>query len=214
MNKIMIEKTILDHKLVVIIRAEKITNIGSIIEALLRGGVKILEVSFNTPGATGFIRSIVDEFGNDVCCGAGTVLDEFMAMSAIEAGSQFVISPVFLPGMIKTCLTQGVPPIPGIFTPSEALNAYKLGASFLKVFPAGIHGPGFIKAVKRVLPQLLLIPVGGINLDNVEDFIRSGASAVAVGSAIINDELLREGNYKQIEQNARLYSERITACSM
>jgi 2-dehydro-3-deoxyphosphogluconate aldolase / (4S)-4-hydroxy-2-oxoglutarate aldolase len=204
------EKQIFDTKLIGIIRAEEIPDLPGVIHALLNGGMTVLEVSFNTPGATAMISQINRDFGSDLCCGAGTVLDDFSAMRAIEAGAKFVISPIYSRSMIAACRRYGIPAIPGIFTPTEAFNAFQDGASFLKVFPAGESGPGFIKAMKTVLPQLPLIAVGGVTLENADDFIRAGASAVAVGSALMNDATLRNGDFASITQKVKQFLERIS----
>lgn len=214
MNKIELENFIQDDKLIVIIRAEKVGNIQQIINALIKGGVRVLEVSFNTPGAADFIRTIRSEYDNQILCGAGTILDAVMAERAIDSGAQFVISPVYKHEMIRMCLRHGVPAIPGIFTPSEAMDAYAHGASFLKVFPAGQLGPGFIKAIKNVMPQLPLIPVGGVTAETVEPFLQSGAAALAVGSAIVNSKLVEKESYAEIEKNAAWFREKISACLM
>lgn len=214
MNKIEMENRIQEDKLIVIIRAGRVGNIQEIANALIQGGVRILEVSFNTPDAALLIRTIRSEYSDRLICGAGTILDAVMAERAINAGAQFVISPIYRREMIRMCLRHGIPSIPGIFTPSAAMDAYENGASFLKVFPAGQLGPGFIRAVKNVMPQLPLIPVGGVTEGTVEPFLQSGASALAVGSAIINNELVEKESYEDIAQNAARFRERIEACTI
>ena len=137
--------------------------------------------------------------------GAGTVIDSETAVSAISAGSKFIVSPIYKQEIVKTCLRYNIVSVPGVLTPSEALTAHEAGADFVKIFPAGNLGPSYIKAIKAPLPQLQIIPVGGINIDNTRAFLESGAAALAIGGSLVSKEDIRIGDYKAIEKKAKMF---------
>jgi 2-dehydro-3-deoxyphosphogluconate aldolase/(4S)-4-hydroxy-2-oxoglutarate aldolase len=203
MGKMRTIEKILDEKVIAIIRARGLIDVIPVVRALLDGGIHILEVSFNTPGAVDLIRKISEEFGDDVCCGAGTVVDGYTAMRAMEAGSRFIISPIADEGMMKACITNGIPVIPGAFTAAEIYKAFACGAPMVKVFPAEPSGPEYIKAIKAVFPQIPMVAVGGVDAGNAKLYLSKGASAVAVGTSIVNDTLIKTAAYEQIRKNAR-----------
>jgi 2-dehydro-3-deoxyphosphogluconate aldolase/(4S)-4-hydroxy-2-oxoglutarate aldolase len=135
--------------------------------------------------------------------GAGTVVDADTACAVIDAGARFVVSPVFRPEVVKACHERGAAAAPGCFTPTEILNAHDQGADIVKVFPATALGPQFIKDVRAPLPQLKLMPTGGVSLDNAGDWIRAGAVAVGAGSALLDARAIEEGRLDVITANAR-----------
>jgi 2-dehydro-3-deoxyphosphogluconate aldolase/(4S)-4-hydroxy-2-oxoglutarate aldolase len=141
--------------------------------------------------------------------GAGTVLDAESARAAILAGAQFVVSPSYKPALVEICRRYSVPVMPGAYTPTEILTAWECGADMVKVFPASVGGPGLIKALKAPLPQVELVPVGGVNLDTAADFIRAGAAAVGVGSALINQTLLESRDFVALTERARRFVEEV-----
>jgi 2-dehydro-3-deoxyphosphogluconate aldolase/(4S)-4-hydroxy-2-oxoglutarate aldolase len=194
---------ILDGRVIAIIRASFPIDVLQVARALMEGGIRVIEVSFNSPGAAELIRKVTDEFGDELCCGAGTVVDAFTAMRAIESGSRFVISPIADEAMIRACVSNGIPAIPGAFTPAEIHGAFAFGASMVKVFPAEPSGPEYLKAIKAVFPQIPMVAVGGIDAVNARHYLSKGACAVAVGSSIVNDSLMKAGAYEQIRKNAR-----------
>jgi 2-dehydro-3-deoxyphosphogluconate aldolase/(4S)-4-hydroxy-2-oxoglutarate aldolase len=194
---------ILDGRVIAIIRASFPIDVLQVARALMEGGIRVIEVSFNSPGAAELIRKVTDEFGDELCCGAGTVVDAFTAMRAIESGSRFVISPIADEAMIRACVSNGIPAIPGAFTPAEIHGAFAFGASMVKVFPAEPSGPEYLKAIKAVFPQIPMVAVGGIDAGNARLYLSKGACAVAVGSSIVNDSLMKAGAYEQIRKNAR-----------
>jgi len=202
-------KKILEEKVIAIIRASRLFDVTPVARALLNGGIHVLEVSFNTPGAADLIRRISEEFGDDLCCGAGTVVDEYTAMRAIEAGSRFIISPIADERMMKACISNAIPVIPGAFTAAEIYKSFYCGAPMVKVFPAEPSGPEYIKAIKAVFPQIPMVAVGGIDAENAKLYLSKGASAVAVGTSIVNDNLIKTAAYEQIERNARHMKESI-----
>jgi 2-dehydro-3-deoxyphosphogluconate aldolase/(4S)-4-hydroxy-2-oxoglutarate aldolase len=173
-----------------------------VVDALAEGGVRALEVTMTVPGATELIRELSSSLSNDVLLGAGTVLDPQTAARVVDAGAKFVVSPVFRPVMIDVCHRLGVPALPGCFSPTEILTAWETGADIVKVFPATALGPGFLTDVRGPLPHLKLMPTGGVTLDNAGDWIRAGAVAVGVGTALLDRAAIAAGNYSVLRDNA------------
>jgi len=200
---------IIKKKIIAIIRADVSEGIEGVVDALRSSGIFIIEISFNTPGALTFLEIIAKKYENDVLIGAGTVIDSETAVQALSAGSRFIVSPVYKREIVETCLRYNAVSVPGVLTPNEALTAHESGADFVKIFPAGNLGPGYIKAIKAPLPQLQIIPVGGINLDNAEAFIRNGASALAIGGSLVSKDDVRNRDYRSIERKAKMFIERI-----
>lgn len=194
---------------VAIMRAKSSDQLLTAAEAILEGGVNSIEVTMTTPGAIDVIKQATDRFGNEVIFGVGSVLDAETARTAILAGAEFVVGPTLDLAMIELCKRYSVPVIPGAFTPTEVLRAWESGADLVKVFPASFGGPAYLKAVKAPLPQVKLVPVGGVNEENTADFIRAGAEIVAVGSALINQKLLDEGDLAAITERARRFREQV-----
>ncbi len=155
-----------------------------------------------TPGAIETIRAATVRYRGEALFGAGTVLDPETARVAILAGSDFVVAPTLNREMVALCQRYSVPVIPGCYTPTEMLNAWEAGASMIKLFPANAGGPGLVKAIRAPLPQLEIVPVGGVNLDTAADFIRSGAAALGVGNSLINQQLLDTGNMDELRRRA------------
>jgi 2-dehydro-3-deoxyphosphogluconate aldolase/(4S)-4-hydroxy-2-oxoglutarate aldolase len=181
-------------------------------DAIRAGGVRAIEVTMTTPGALSVIEQATSRYqdaGQDVLFGAGTVLDAESARACILAGAQFIVSPSFNPALVELCRRYSVPVMPGAYTPTEILTAWECGADMVKVFPASIGGPALIKALKAPLPQIELVPVGGVNLDTAADFIRAGAAAVGVGSALINQKLLDAEDFRTLTERARRFVEEV-----
>ena len=210
MNKIRNIETIIKNKIIAIIRVNISADIERIVESLITTGINVLEISINTPDALKAIEGVSRKYKDEILIGAGTVIDEETAARAISAGAEFIVSPICKHAIIKTCSRYGVISIPGFFTPTEALTAYEEGADFLKLFPAGNLGPSYIKAIKAPLPHLPIIPVGGVNLNNAREFLDSGASALAIGSALISKEAIKNRDYKSIELNTKKFIECIS----
>lgn len=168
-----------------VIRGATIENIIAIAEALREGGVKVLEITVETPGACAAIEKASVEL-DDVLVGAGTVLDPETARIAIMSGAKFVFSPTINPKTIEMAKRYGVISIPGALTPTEILTAYENGADLIKVFPANVFGPSYIKDIHGPLPQIPLITTGGISVKNVGEYIKAGAAGVGVGSSLVN----------------------------
>ena len=192
---------------VAVIRTESPGDLVAVARALYAGGVKFVEITLTVPGALDIIRDAVEQLKDtEVCVGAGTVLDGETARAAILAGAQFIVGPGFDPGLVKVCNTCGVVVMPGAFTPTEIITAWKGGADVVKIFPGDIGGPGYLKTIKGPLPQVELMPTGGVDFDTAAAFIKAGAIAVGVGGTLVGKALMAAKDYAQITANARRFS--------
>lgn len=201
-------KTIREVGVVPVVRAESADEAMKIVEAILAGGVNILEITMTVPGAIGVMEEVSRRFGGEVLLGAGTVLDAETARQAILAGAEFVVSPSTDLDLVRLCRRYSKPVMPGALTPTEVVQAWQSGADVVKIFPCGnVGGPKYIKALKGPLPQIEMIPTGGVNLDTTADFIRAGAMAVCVGSALVDRKAVKEGRFEVLTENARKYVE-------
>jgi 2-dehydro-3-deoxyphosphogluconate aldolase / (4S)-4-hydroxy-2-oxoglutarate aldolase len=193
--------------LVAVIREATPQTIVPIANALYEGGVKVIEITAETPQFTRLIEMAREELDGRVLTGAGTVLDPETARAAIMAGSEFIVSPSFNPETVRMTKRYGIPSIPGALTPTEILNAYELGADMIKVFPANTFGPGYVKNIHGPFPTIPLMVTGGINMDNIEEYIEAGALAVGLGSNLVNTKQLHhEEDFQRLTQKAREYS--------
>jgi 2-dehydro-3-deoxyphosphogluconate aldolase/(4S)-4-hydroxy-2-oxoglutarate aldolase len=188
---------------VAIIRMKDAAKLREVFDALAEGGVRAIEVTMTVPDAVSLIRKLAASLPPHLWLGAGTVLDPETVRAVVDAGARFVVSPVFRPDVVAECHKRGVAAAPGCFTPTEILNAHDLGADVVKVFPATALGPQFIKDIRAPLPQLKLMPTGGVSLDNAGDWIRAGAVAVGAGSALLDARAIEEGRLEAITANAR-----------
>ena len=197
---------------VAVIRTDSPADLVAVAQALGVGGVKFVEITMTVPGVLDIIRDAVAQLKDtDVFIGAGTVLDAQTARAAIIAGAQFIVSPGCDAEMVKLCNTYGVVVVPGAFTPHEILQAWKCGADVVKVFPADIGGPDYIKTIKEPLPQIELLPTKGIDFDTAATYIKAGAIAVGAGGVLVNKALIAAKDYSRITQNARRLSEIVFA---
>ena len=187
---------------VAVIRMQEPERLRAVIDALADGGVRALEVTMTVPGAIELIHGLSSVLSDDFLLGAGTVLDPQTASRVIDAGARFVVSPVFRPAIIDVCHRNGVAALPGCFSPTEILTAWESGADIVKVFPATALGPSFFTDVRGPLPQLKLMPTGGVTLDNAGDWIRAGAVAVGVGTALLDRKAVAAGDYGVVRDNA------------
>ena len=199
--------TIVDTGVVAVIRMTDASRLNAVADALLEGGVRAIEVTMTVPNAVALIRDLSARVAADVIVGAGTVLDPDTAGQVIDAGARFVVSPVFRPHIIEECERRRIAVVPGCFTPTEILDAWEAGADIVKVFPATALGPGFFKDVRGPLPQVKMMPTGGVTIDNAGDWIRAGAVAVGVGTALLDAKAIASGAYDVLRDNA----ERIVA---
>jgi 2-dehydro-3-deoxyphosphogluconate aldolase/(4S)-4-hydroxy-2-oxoglutarate aldolase len=201
-------KLIHDTGLIPIIRVESAEIAFKVADAFLEGGVNIIEVTMSVPGAVDVVRQLVDKFGDKVLIGTGTVVDGKMAEEVIKAGSEFVVSPNYSRDLIETVVKHGKPIIPGALTPTEIYDAFTMGADAVKVFPCGnVGGASYLKAIRGPLPQIPLVPTGGVNLDTAGPMIDAGAFALGVGSAITDKKAISEGRFEVITENVRKFLE-------
>jgi 2-dehydro-3-deoxyphosphogluconate aldolase/(4S)-4-hydroxy-2-oxoglutarate aldolase len=203
MNRIAIVSRIEDLGVVAVIRLQDPSRLRAVIDAIAAGGVRALEVTMTVPKAIEMIAQIAPTLPKGFLIGAGTVLDAGTATRAANAGAQFIVSPVFRKEVITAAHVRDVPAMPGCMTPTEILEAWDAGADIVKVFPATTLGPGFLKDVRAPLPDVRLMPTGGVTIDNAGDWIRAGAVAVGVGSALLDSAAIASGKYTVITENAR-----------
>jgi 2-dehydro-3-deoxyphosphogluconate aldolase/(4S)-4-hydroxy-2-oxoglutarate aldolase len=194
---------------IAIMRTQSSEQLLHAADAIREGGVCAIEVTMTTPGVLSVIEQAVTRYGPDVLFGAGTVLDAESARAAILAGAQFIVAPTLNAELVALCRRYSVPVLPGAYTPTEALTAWEWGASMVKIFPASVGGPAYIKALKAPLPQIEVIPVGGVKVDNTADFIRAGAAGVGVGSALISQKLLDSRDFATMTERARRLVEEV-----
>jgi 2-dehydro-3-deoxyphosphogluconate aldolase/(4S)-4-hydroxy-2-oxoglutarate aldolase len=188
-----------------VIRAQSPDEAASAIAAIQKGGVSVLEITMTVPGAVELIREVARR-ATDALVGAGTVLDPENALACIDAGARFVVSPALNLATIAACREAGVAVLPGALTPTEVLTAWNAGADIVKVFPANaLGGPSYLKSLKAPLPQVKLVPTGGVNLQTAKDFIKAGASALGVGADLVDLQALRRGDAELVTERARKF---------
>lgn len=185
-----------------IVRGTSAGQLKKIAEALLKGGVKTVEVTFNTPGAAGMIEQLAQEYGKEMVIGAGTVLDPETARVAILAGAKFVLSPTLNLKVIEICQRYSVVMVPGVATATEALTAWENGARIIKIFPAGVLGAKYIKQLKGPLPQIEMMAVGAVSSSNLGEFFAAGACSAGIGGELVSAALVDAGNFAEITQRA------------
>ncbi len=196
----------LEIGIVPIIRVNSAEAAIKSIEAVYEGGIRSAEITMTTPGALKALEKLADAFGDKMILGAGTVLDPETARATILAGAQSLVTPALKVATIEMARRYSVVICPGALTPTEILTAWEAGADFVKVFPcANMGGAKYIKAVKAPLPHVLMIPTGGVNLDTIGDFLQAGASAVAVGGELIDNETIKAGKYEVFTERAKQF---------
>lgn len=198
---------IIDPGVVAVIRTNSGEELVSICEAMADGGIKGVEITMTSPGATEAIYKASNALRGKAIIGAGSVLDPETARVAMLAGADFIVCPILNADVIRMCRRYGKAVIPGAFTPTEIMTSWQAGADVVKVFPATKLGPSFIKDVRGPMPQVKLTPTGGVNIDNLGDFLKAGAVFVGVGSALVNKKDVAEKNWEQLSRRAADYVE-------
>ena len=186
--------------IVAIIRNDTNHDLIQVVDAIHSGGIDVVEITMTTPGALDTVGSVTKRYGSNLLIGVGSVLDTETARMAILSGAEFIVSPITKPDVIELCNRYGKVVMPGAFTPTEILRAWELGADYVKVFPADIAGPPYIKAVKAPLPQISIIPTGGIGLNNAAEFVTSGSTALGVGSTLVNKQTIAQRQFKKLTE--------------
>ena len=208
MNKTDVLKRIRNTGLIPVVRAESADQAMQAVEAIKAGGVDVLEVTMTVPGAIGVIEQLAKAYGGEALIGAGTVLDPEIAQACIQNGARFIVSPALNEETIAFCRDNDVAVFPGALTPTEVVRAWNAGADAVKIFPAGaVGGASYLKALKAPLPQIELVPTGGVNLKTAADFIKAGAMALGVGADLVDMKALREGKAELITERARQFLE-------
>lgn len=194
-------KRIADVGIVAVVRAENVEQAKKIAESCIKGGISAIEITYTVPGATEAIKALQEAFPETkLIVGAGTVLDSETARIAILAGAKYIVSPGFDLATCELCNRYQVPYLPGCMTITEIIRAMKAGGDIIKIFPGSVFGPGFIKAIKGPLPQVPLLPTGGVSLENVGQWIKNGSMAVGVGGELTKGA--KTGDYQLIETTA------------
>ncbi|MFW9800801.1 MAG: bifunctional 4-hydroxy-2-oxoglutarate aldolase/2-dehydro-3-deoxy-phosphogluconate aldolase [Candidatus Thorarchaeota archaeon] len=205
-NKKKVMDLVYETGLIPIIRVDSTEKAFNVAEAFLEGGVNIIEVTFSVPGATEVVSKLTQKLGEKVLVGTGTVLNAEMVDEAVQAGSEFIVSPGYSRELIEAAQRHSKACIPGAMTPSEILDAYTLGADAVKVFPCGnLGGAAYIKAIRAPLPHIPLVPTGGVNLETAGPLLEAGAYALGVGSAITDKKAINEGRFEIITENVKKF---------
>jgi 2-dehydro-3-deoxyphosphogluconate aldolase/(4S)-4-hydroxy-2-oxoglutarate aldolase len=197
---------ILEGGIVAVVRARSSAALVPVVQALAEGGVKAAEVTFTVPDAIDVIRQVRHEVGESVILGAGTVLDPETARAAILAGAEYIVAPTLNLDVIRLCRRYDKVVMPGAFTPTEVITAWEVGADVVKIFPAEVGGPPLLKALLGPLPQVRLMPTGGVDLTTAEGFLKAGACCLGVGSALVDPRAIATGDYAGIRERARQFA--------
>jgi len=192
--------------LIPVVRVSSAQEAVDVADALKEGGVSFIEITMSVPGAIDTIKDLTKKYKDDIIMGAGTVLDPETGRAALLAGAQFIISPTLNLDLIQLAHRYSAVVIPGTATPTEILTAWNAGADMVKVFPAAqLGGPEYIKALRGPLPQILLVPTGGVNLQNAGAFIKAGATALGVGGELVDKKAVKEKKFNVITENTRAF---------
>jgi len=206
MEKREILDRMISEGLIPVIRVSSAQEAIDVADAIKEGGGSLIEVTMTVQGAIDAIRELVHKYKDEVIAGAGTVLDPETGRAALLAGAQFIVSPTLNLDLIQLCHRYSTVVIPGTMTPTEILTAWNAGADLVKVFPAAqLGGPEYIKAIRGPLPQILLVPTGGVNLQNAGAFIRAGATSLGVGGELVDKKAVKEKKFHIITDNTRAF---------
>ncbi len=206
MRHVSVPAALEQSRVVAILRRTEAALAVETAEALLRGGIFVIEVTLNTPGALDMLRAMRDSVGDRAVLGAGTVLDIAAADEALAAGAAFIVSPHTDTELVREMAARGVVCIPGALTPSEVLSAWRAGASVVKLFPAGPVGAGYLKDLRGPLADIPLLPTGGVTLDNAATFIAAGAWGLGLGSALVAPDLVASGRFDELTRRAAAFA--------
>ncbi len=198
-------RRVLDSGIVAVVRAPDSDQLVHVARALADGGVDVVEITMSVPNALDVLRQVRQELGERLLLGAGTVLDAETARAVLLAGAEFIVTPTLNRDVIRLCRRYGKLVMPGAFTPTEILTAWEAGADIVKVFPADVVGPAFFKALRSPLPQIRLMPTGGVDLTTAADFLKAGACCLGIGGQLVEPKAIAERNFDRIRNLARQY---------
>lgn len=189
-----------------VVRVTSAQEAMDVSDAIKEGGISLIEITMSVQGAIDVIKELTKKYKDEIIMGAGTILDPETGRAALLAGAQFIVTPTLNLEVIQLAHRYSAVVVPGAMTPTEILTAWNAGADMVKVFPAAqVGGPEYLKALKGPLPQILLVPTGGVNLQNVGAFIKAGASAIGVGGELVDKKAVKEKKFNVITENARQY---------
>jgi 2-dehydro-3-deoxyphosphogluconate aldolase/(4S)-4-hydroxy-2-oxoglutarate aldolase len=212
MNKDSQLKKILDSGIVAVIRSNQPRQLVEVARALADGGIDIVEITLSVPDALGIISEVRRELGDRVLLGAGTVLDPESARAALLAGAEYIVAPTLNLDVIRLCRRYDRLVMPGAFTPTEILSAWEAGADIVKVFPADVVGPAFFRAMRGPLPQVRLMPTGGVDLNTAASFLQAGACCLGIGSQLVEPQAVATRDFTRIRELARQYRDLVDRC--
>jgi len=210
-NRESLKQALMDAGLIAVVRARSTDQAVPLSRALLEGGVRAIEITFSTPNAPQAIQDVIRDLGQEALVGVGTVVQEDQCRAALDAGAQFVVTPIMRPSLIAPVHQADRPIMVGAYSPTEAQAAYEAGADMVKIFPADGLGPGYIKALRAPLPHLPIVPTGGVNLDTMEAFLQAGCVALGVGSSLLTRSILETNDWPALTHLARQFSDRLTS---
>jgi 2-dehydro-3-deoxyphosphogluconate aldolase/(4S)-4-hydroxy-2-oxoglutarate aldolase len=197
---------ILAGGIVAVVRAESGEQLVKVVGALAEGGVTAAEITFTVPDAIDVIRQVRRELGGAIVLGAGTVLDPETARAALLAGAEYIVAPTVNLDVIRLCRRYDAVVMPGALTPTEILTAWEAGADVVKIFPADLGGPPYLKAIRGPLPQVRVMPTGGVDLNTAEAFLKAGACCLGVGGQLVEPRAVASGDYARLRDLARQYA--------
>jgi 2-dehydro-3-deoxyphosphogluconate aldolase/(4S)-4-hydroxy-2-oxoglutarate aldolase len=201
-NKSDIISLLTDPGIIAIVRAQQAVQVLPLFEALIAGGIRAIEITMTTPNALAAIREAREKLGERALIGVGTVLDADTARAAIVAGAEFVVTPICRTELVTIAHAAGCAIMLGAYTPTEAQLAHEAGADLIKIFPADSLGAGYIKALRAPLPHLRIVPTGGVDMQNVADFLKAGCAALGVGSSLVSTKILQAADWPELTRRA------------
>jgi len=204
-------RRVLDCGIVAVVRSQDSQQLVDVVKALADGGITVAEITMTVPGALDVVRQARQILGDRVLLGAGTILDPETARAAFLAGAEYIVSPTLNLDVIRMCRRYDKLVMPGAFTPTEILSAWEAGADIVKVFPADVVGPAFFKAIRGPLPQIRVMPTGGVDLKTAASFLQAGACCLGVGGQLVDPEAIKQKNFDKIRDVARQYVDIVKA---
>jgi 2-dehydro-3-deoxyphosphogluconate aldolase / (4S)-4-hydroxy-2-oxoglutarate aldolase len=209
LSKEEITKKVKEYGVLAVIRGPSAELTIKMVDALIAGGVKGIEITYSTPQAASVVRNLAERYGAEILLGMGTLTRPEQAEEAVRAGATFLVSPICQVELVKAMLDTGLAVMTGALTPSEVFQAYTLGSSIVKIFPGSLTGPSYIKALRGPFPYIPMMPTGGVSLENIGEWFAAGAVAVGAGSELCPKQLAEAGEFDKISANARRFVEAI-----